>query len=276
MGMEGSAGRATYSKTMQLWDEASGKFADFTTNFSFIIDSQLNFPYADGIAFFLAPDGFAISNAQGGGHGLVSGDQIYYSTSNPFVAVEFDSFQNDWDQPDNNVGFNINSMVSVSNVTWWNGILDGKSNDALIGYNSSSKNLCVVFTGFDAATGLNFEIHTICACYFSSNLQIDNITSPGPGAVEVSPSPDHSRPNKRGLAVGLVMPLPTHIAPPVNMSAFSISASSYGATGSEGGQNQSSSSDYNTNSSKLTASSSASSSSALLLYSLYLMHSSLI
>ncbi|KAA8536367.1 hypothetical protein F0562_028845 [Nyssa sinensis] len=228
-----SIGRATYIQAFQLWDNTSGKFADFTTNFSFIIDSQKNLPYADGIAFFLAPHGFALPDtpAPGGGLGLVSGGQILDSKSNPFVAVEFDTFQNDWDQPHDHIGININSMVSVSNVSWWNDIFNGKSNDASISYTSSSKNLCVVFTGFEsntiqqslcysvnlseylpewvtfgfsAATGFNFEIHTICSWSFSSNLQTDKITSPGPGALDMSHSRDHSRANKRRLEVGLV------------------------------------------------------------------------
>jgi hypothetical protein len=41
---------------MHLWDKASGNLTDFTTNFSFVIDSQNNTNYGDGLAFFLAPN----------------------------------------------------------------------------------------------------------------------------------------------------------------------------------------------------------------------------
>ena len=33
-------GRATYSRPMHLWDKDSGKLTDFSTHFSFVIDSQ--------------------------------------------------------------------------------------------------------------------------------------------------------------------------------------------------------------------------------------------
>ncbi|XP_057990324.1 agglutinin-2-like [Hevea brasiliensis] len=103
----------------------------------------------------------------GSGLGLASGNQTLNSTDNPFAAVDS---------------------------------LDGRKMDAGISYNSSSKNLCVYFTGvtegiivpqvlrlqidlrdhlpewvvvgFSAATGLYSEFHTIhswsCNSYFSS------------------------------------------------------------------------------------------------------------
>ena len=49
-------GRATYSEQMHLWDKNSG-VASFTSNFSFIIDSQGKDTYSDGLMFFLStPD----------------------------------------------------------------------------------------------------------------------------------------------------------------------------------------------------------------------------
>ncbi|KAL9404702.1 hypothetical protein Peur_001674 [Populus x canadensis] len=49
-----SFGRATYYKPMQLWDEASGNHTDFTTHFSFSIDSQGRTEYGDGYIGFLS------------------------------------------------------------------------------------------------------------------------------------------------------------------------------------------------------------------------------
>ena len=48
-------GRATYFESMHLWDKASRSLTDFTTHFSFVIDSLNQPDYADGLAFFLAP-----------------------------------------------------------------------------------------------------------------------------------------------------------------------------------------------------------------------------
>ncbi|XP_028110827.1 agglutinin-2-like [Camellia sinensis] len=122
--MTESTGRATYFKPMHLWDKATGALADFNTHFSFVINSLNQTPYADGMAFFLAPVGFPILDVQEGrGLGLVSGQQIFNPTfnslpANQFVAVEFDTFiNNQWDPPFEHVGININSLVSVQNVT---------------------------------------------------------------------------------------------------------------------------------------------------------------
>jgi serine/threonine protein kinase len=211
-------GRATHVKPMQLWDKASGNLTDFTTNFSFVIDSQ-NQNYGDGLAFFLAPQNSMIPNNSGGGYmGLArgdqvlnsTGDQVLNSTDNPFVAVEFDIFSNDWDPPGEHVGIDINSMKSVANVSWRGAnysILQGRINEARISYNSTSHNLSVLFTGlinnatiwqslsynidlrdhlpelvtfgFSAATGIATATQTIHTWDFSSTLEDVNVTNPG-------------------------------------------------------------------------------------------------
>jgi hypothetical protein len=144
-------GRATYVKPMHLWDKASGNLTDFTTHFSFVIDSQNNTNYADGLAFFLAPNGLTIpKDSAGGALGLASRDQVLNSTDNPFVAVEFDIFFNpDVDPPGVHVGIDINSIKSVANVSWLGAnisIFEGRTNEALISYNSTY-DLSVLFTG---------------------------------------------------------------------------------------------------------------------------------
>ncbi|KAF2320612.1 hypothetical protein GH714_029278 [Hevea brasiliensis] len=50
-------GRATYCKSMHLWDKASSNLTNFQTHFSFVIDSKSKFQYGDGLTFFLAPEG---------------------------------------------------------------------------------------------------------------------------------------------------------------------------------------------------------------------------
>ena len=50
-------GRTTYFESTHLWDKASRSLTDFSTHFSFVIDSLNQPDYADGLAlsFFLVP-----------------------------------------------------------------------------------------------------------------------------------------------------------------------------------------------------------------------------
>ncbi|KAK2983192.1 hypothetical protein RJ640_018537 [Escallonia rubra] len=86
----------------------------------------------------------------GSGLGLASGNRTSNSSGNQFVEVEFDTYPNDWDPSMTHVGIDINSMKSVTTAEWWNNITQGKENDAWISYNSSSRSLGVVFTGFSS------------------------------------------------------------------------------------------------------------------------------
>jgi hypothetical protein len=142
---------------MHLWDKASGNLTDFTTNFSFVIDSAKRTDYGDGLTFFLAPNDSKIPpNTYGGALGLARDGELLNSTHNPFVAVEFDIYPNNaeggWDPPDSteHVGIDINSIKSVANVSWKGAkisITEGRINEARINYNSTSHNLSVLFTG---------------------------------------------------------------------------------------------------------------------------------
>ncbi|KAB5520617.1 hypothetical protein DKX38_024936 [Salix brachista] len=225
--MASNSGRATYYKPMQLWDKASGNLTDFTTHFTFSINSQNTSTYGDGLAFFLGPEQLPPLRFDGAGLGLVSNNQTTNTTDNQFVAVEFDIFQNDFDPPFEHVGIDINSMKSVNNITWECDIEGGKTTEAKISYNSSTHNLSVSFTGyinnttemqflsyivdlrdilpervrfgFSASTGDLFAIHTLRSWNFSSSLEID--------ANAVSPPNNGTRRNRKknrtGLAVGL-------------------------------------------------------------------------
>uniref|UniRef100_A0A5B6ZDA3 non-specific serine/threonine protein kinase n=1 Tax=Davidia involucrata TaxID=16924 RepID=A0A5B6ZDA3_DAVIN len=236
-------GRATYIQPLHLWDKGSGNLTDFTTHFSFIIDSDGDSNSGDGLAFFLAPVGSSIpTDADGSGLGLASRNQATNSSANQFVAVEFDTFPNSWElnlygyRP--HVGININSMNSVTTALWRNNVSLGIQNDAWITYTSSSQNLSVVFTGFinnqiqqgslnyvvdlrevlpewvtfgfSAATGALVEKHSVQSWEFNSTtLQVDD-------PVAASPSPNHdpnvviSKGKKKtniGLVVGLTVGL---------------------------------------------------------------------
>ncbi|KAM3701818.1 hypothetical protein ACJW31_05G204000 [Castanea mollissima] len=231
-------GRATYFKPMKLWDKDSGNLTDFTTHFSFTIDSQKRTDYGDGIAFFLAPVGSKIPLLSKGGStmGLSRDDQALDSVDNPFVAVEFDIFSNYFlDPPGEHVGIDLNSLKSVANISWFSNIAikEGKINEAWITYNSSSYNLSVVFTGFrgkvpvrqflsanvdlslflpelvtigfSASTGYSSAIHTIHSWDFSSSLEIDEtITNPkDPVSSPNVPAPKQRKNNTLGLSMGL-------------------------------------------------------------------------
>jgi serine/threonine protein kinase len=209
---------------MYLWDKASGNLTDFTTHFSFVIDSRENAVitnYGDGLAFFLAPDGSTTTaDSDGGALGLGRRSQILNTTENHFVAVEFDTYSNRWDPPGVHVGIDINSTQSVANVSWLGAnisITEGRTNEARITYNSTSHNLSVLFTGlinntmvwqslsykidlrdylpewvtfgFTAATGADPAIHTIRTWNFTSTLE-DIVTKP-------------RKNNRLGLAIGL-------------------------------------------------------------------------
>ncbi|XP_028785264.1 L-type lectin-domain containing receptor kinase IX.1-like [Neltuma alba] len=155
-------GRATYHLPMHLWDKATGKLTDFSTNFTFVIfsNNSLN-ESGDGMAFFLAPKDSKLPNIPergGGGLGLISLINatdlplmgLNNSTDHPFVAVEFDIFRNYWDPPYIHVGVDINSTNSVSSVQWDADIKGGRTNEAFISYNASTHNLSISFTdGFD-------------------------------------------------------------------------------------------------------------------------------
>ncbi|KAL6203450.1 hypothetical protein ACLB2K_027150 [Fragaria x ananassa] len=151
--LAGNIGRATYSEPFLLRGNVSGKFrlADFTTHFTFVIDSQGNKSYGDGFVFFLAPKGSVLNSILGGGGklGLPVAD-LPGGNEYPFVAVEFDIYQNPpptyLDPPYDHVGVDVNNLRSNITMAWSGDIPNAKINNASISYNSSSKTLSVAYT----------------------------------------------------------------------------------------------------------------------------------
>ncbi|KAF8017581.1 hypothetical protein BT93_H2689 [Corymbia citriodora subsp. variegata] len=195
-------GRAFYAEKMQLWDSASRTLADFSTRFSFAIDTLNQSVYGAGLAFFLAPVGFQIPvNAVGGFLGLFNTTNSD-SSSNQIVAVEFDTFANpEWDPAYEHVGINKNSIASAVTTPWNASFHSEDTADVWIAYNSATKNLSVswsyqttpnpqentsisyqidlttvlpeqVMIGFSAATGYSIERHQLESWSFSSNLEV--------------------------------------------------------------------------------------------------------
>ncbi|KAK7319521.1 hypothetical protein RJT34_04243 [Clitoria ternatea] len=230
-----SVGRVTSFKQMLLWDNNSGKLADFSSEFSFVIFSDKSY-YGDGMAFFMADPSLPLLKhiKEGGGLGLVDGNQVLNSTLHPFVAVEFDTFRNDmWDPPgDTHVGLNFNSMHSIITKPWLIHIQNWTVYNCSIEYNSSTHDLSISFTmyrdgkpfvghisykvdlrdylpgrvivGFSAATGRFYEVHTLRSWSFSSSLESDEDTNQITPVA--APTGSHSISGEKhniGLLVGL-------------------------------------------------------------------------
>lgn len=239
-------GRATYAEPLHLWDRASGNLTDFTTHFSFVINSFNSTSYADGFAFFLAPNGSGIpqGTTKGGTIGLAPDSSPLNSAANPFVAVEFDIYSNDWDPIPNeedpnvtyeHVGIDINSMKSLASVTWWSktSIKEGLQHEAWISYNSQSRNLSVAFTGFRNGTRITDSLsyivdlrdylpefvtfgfsatsggtsiqHTILSWSCNSNLESERVETLSDNPRRVTGK------SKSGLLIGLAVGVPVSI-----------------------------------------------------------------
>ncbi|XP_010273726.1 PREDICTED: L-type lectin-domain containing receptor kinase IX.1-like [Nelumbo nucifera] len=211
--IEWSSGRATYRDPVRLWNKETGTLTDFTTQFSFYIDSLNDERYADGMAFFLAPNGSALPS-KCCNMGIFKQYSELDPLENQVVAVEFDTYGNEWDpvpSEDNwsfipyHVGIDINSARSVATANWTStSFEDGKMTIANISYNSSTKNLSVSWTyadnptsslsfkvdlknylpewvmvGFSGSTGRTGELHVVRSWYFYSSLQVESSDSSG-------------------------------------------------------------------------------------------------
>ncbi|XP_057422490.1 L-type lectin-domain containing receptor kinase IX.1-like [Lotus japonicus] len=199
-----SLGRVIYSKQLHLWDTNSSKITDFTTSFSFTMNTPNKTHHGDGITFYLAQPNFPLPVPRdGSGMGLASRDQLAnpnYTKEHPFVAVEFDTFANDWDPKYHHVGIDVNS-ISTDYSTQWFTSMDERGYEAVVSFNSDSNNLSVTFTdykdnitikqnlscvvnlrealpdwvefGFTSATGFFFEEHTLESWSFNSSLDFE-------------------------------------------------------------------------------------------------------
>ncbi|KAK7319517.1 hypothetical protein RJT34_04238 [Clitoria ternatea] len=165
-------------------------------------------PYGDGLAFFLASPNLTSTNdtqqLRGGGLGigLVDLDQNLIQTPYQFVAVEFDTFSNEWDPDGAHVGVNLNDMESAIIETWRPNITRGEVCNCIIQYDSRHQSLDVfysalkftggnvtnttkqlscnvditdhlpewVIVGISAATGGCFEEHTLLSWSFRTSL----------------------------------------------------------------------------------------------------------
>ncbi|XP_020206230.1 L-type lectin-domain containing receptor kinase IX.1 [Cajanus cajan] len=150
-------GRAIYAQPLRLKNSSNGNVTHFSTRFSFTIDVSTK-TYGDGFAFYVAPLAYPIPPYAGGGTLGLYGD-----TQN-IVAVEFDTYVNEYDPHMFHVGINNNSKVSLA--TSWFDIERNIGNmvHALITYNASAKLLSVSWyfdgntSGFTPNNSLSLQI----------------------------------------------------------------------------------------------------------------------
>ncbi|KAL8554808.1 hypothetical protein ACS0TY_002845 [Phlomoides rotata] len=220
--------RATYVDPLHLWDESSGQLADFNTHFSFIIqkiDNNIT-DYGNGLAFFMGPVNARIpDNAYGNALGLGVRDDPTAKPEDPFVAVEFDTFTNDWDPQGPHVGIDISSIKSAANVSWPNNMTAGKVNDAWITYDSTSQIIRVVFTSYmnnktqtstlEHRVDLRLELPEWVSIGFSAATgkytQIHNVKSWDFNSTQVSVPDSTGMKMKAGEVIGLVVGLSVSI-----------------------------------------------------------------
>ncbi|XP_027364149.1 seed lectin subunit I-like [Abrus precatorius] len=129
-----SLGRVLYTAPIHLWDKRTGNVASIVTSFSVVIKAQEKTTTAEGLAFFLAAPN--TQPGKGGGLlGLFNSDG--YNRSNQVVAVEFDTYSNDWDPKTRHIGIDVNNIKSVKTASW--GLANGQVAEILITYNPSTK-----------------------------------------------------------------------------------------------------------------------------------------
>ncbi|TVT96783.1 hypothetical protein EJB05_57994, partial [Eragrostis curvula] len=228
-GSGNSLGWVWHPSQVPLWDSATGELAsfNFNTTFSFMItpDSSVynkdGSPNSgDGMAFFLAPypTNDFISSVDGGGNlGLFNATGY-----GEVVAVEFDTYQNQWDNTAQHVGIDVDSIKSVAAADTTTSALTGGKNNltsgmmmtATISYDNRTKLLAVdldiagsrynvsypvdlrsflpekVAVGFSAATGKSSELHRISSWSFDSTLEEKVVPAPAPApSQKFSPAP---------------------------------------------------------------------------------------
>ncbi|GJW96507.1 L-type lectin-domain containing receptor kinase IX.1-like protein [Tanacetum coccineum] len=200
VGLSSMVGHAKYADPVQIWDIKSGKLSDFTSHFTFIVDTEGRSPFGDCFSFFLAPVGFQIPpNSAGAFLGLFNSTD-FDSDQNQMLFVEFDSFVNPWDpQYGPHVGINVNSVRSRNDTAWNTSLHSGHSADAWVSYNATTQFLSLswrygaennshensslsynvdlrkvlpewVTIGFSGTTGVNMEKHILQYWEFSSSL----------------------------------------------------------------------------------------------------------
>uniref|UniRef100_A0ACD5ZN21 Uncharacterized protein n=1 Tax=Avena sativa TaxID=4498 RepID=A0ACD5ZN21_AVESA len=117
------SGRVLYSAPFRLWrdDKTSGnankKVASFSAVFTVNVFRAPGTEPAEGFAFLIAPSADKPPPGSYGGFLGLTNASTDGNASNRIVAVELDTEKQPYDPDDNHIGLNVNSVVSVANVS---------------------------------------------------------------------------------------------------------------------------------------------------------------
>jgi hypothetical protein len=226
-------GRVLYRKPITVWP------ATFTTTFTMLVRNitspggQKNFN-ADGLAFIIVPNNKPIlPDSYGSFLGVFDPSTDGNATNQ--LAIEFDTFKNEWDPNDNHVGIDVKSIKSDATAGLSQYGIDIKSGRPIrvrIDYNGWNKTLQVyaayadrsipyasilnrtielsrtvprsVYLGFSAATGLSYEIQRILDWSFSSDSLPESSLNMDPGDAPISRRDSTNEGLKVSLLVGSI------------------------------------------------------------------------
>ncbi|PRQ58217.1 putative concanavalin A-like lectin/glucanase domain-containing protein [Rosa chinensis] len=183
-------GRCTYSKPFHLWDSTTKarSLSNFTTNFTFMMDTNSQNYFTDGFDFFLAPFGYPIPpNSARGDLGLFNITNHFETSQNKAILVEFDSCTNEWDPEGPHVGITVNSISSVVNDRWdFNVTRSRNVTSAQVTFDASTYMLTVFWT-YNEATRLRLVsqllLEHISTWEFTSDLDSDDKSRKGKRAI---------------------------------------------------------------------------------------------
>ncbi|EPS71038.1 hypothetical protein M569_03718, partial [Genlisea aurea] len=110
--MYNNSGRVLIDRPFRLWDSAAGAAASFNTSFLVNIYRPNGDPPGEGLTFVIAPDLELPANSYGEYLGLTNASTDG-AAANRLIAVELDTFKEDFDPDDNHVGIDVNGVRSI-------------------------------------------------------------------------------------------------------------------------------------------------------------------
>ncbi|KAI8536695.1 hypothetical protein RHMOL_Rhmol10G0276600 [Rhododendron molle] len=115
------SGRILYKKSFTLWEGRNNTYSDrvasFNTSFLVTLEQMSSFATpGEGLTFVVAPGLNHPPNSFGGYLGLTN-FTTDGNVSNQFIAIELDTFKEDFDPDSNHIGLNINSVISKNTTS---------------------------------------------------------------------------------------------------------------------------------------------------------------
>eukprot|EP01018_Ginkgo_biloba_P011106 Gb_29447 [translate_table: standard] len=231
LSLQNCIGRVLYHRPITIWP------ASFTTTFTILVQNvsssggQKNFN-GDGLAFIIVPNNRSfLPESYGAFLGLF--DQSTDGNATGQIAIEFDTFKNEFDPNNNHVGVDVQSIKSATTANLGEHGMDIKSGNPItvrVEYNGWTKSLQIyaayantsgplqgllnytvelkntvpksAYIGFSAATGNSYESHRVLNWNFSSSILPESSL----GSTAPAPSPTGGS-SGSGLKVGLVLGL---------------------------------------------------------------------